>query len=42
LRLEQLIAAACAQTFRLDPEHTAQVLFPDMGRGKAMQQLLRT
>ncbi|MBT9463015.1 DUF1501 domain-containing protein [Hydrogenophaga sp.] len=42
LALDSLIAAACAQAFRLDPEHTARVLFPEAGRSKPVPQLMRT
>ncbi|WP_048439235.1 DUF1501 domain-containing protein [Caenimonas sp. SL110] len=41
LGLDTLIAAACAETFRLEPERTARALFPDGGRGKAVPRLLR-
>lgn len=41
LGLDTLMASACAQTFRLDPERTARVLFPDMVKSKMLPQLLR-
>ena len=41
LGLDMLIASACAETFKLDPEQTARVLFPDAVRGKAVHRLLR-
>jgi uncharacterized protein (DUF1501 family) len=41
LGLDMLIASACAETFRLDPERTVRALFPDAVRGKPMQGLLR-
>lgn len=41
LGLDMLIASTCAETFKLDPERTLRVLFPDAARGKAMQRLLR-
>ncbi|HYF21482.1 MAG TPA: DUF1501 domain-containing protein [Ramlibacter sp.] len=41
LGLDTLIASACAETFGLDPERTARVLFPDGGRDNRMQRLLR-
>lgn len=42
LALDTLIASACAETFKLDPERMAKVLFPDADRGKAPPRLLRT
>jgi len=42
LALDALIASACAQAFRLEPERTARVLFPDSARGKPLQGLLRS
>lgn len=41
LGLDVLIASTCAETFKLDPERTLRVLFPDAARGKTMQRLLR-
>jgi uncharacterized protein (DUF1501 family) len=41
LGLDVLIASACAETFRLDPERTVRVLFPDAERDKRMHGLLR-
>ena len=42
LALDTLIAATCAETFKLDPERTVRVLFPEAGRGKSVAMLLRT
>ena len=42
LGLDALIASTCAQTFQLDADRTATVLFPGAGRGPLMQGLLRT
>ncbi|MBI5277409.1 MAG: DUF1501 domain-containing protein [Burkholderiales bacterium] len=41
LGLDVLIASACAETFRLDPERTVRVLCPEAVRDKRMQRLLR-
>ena len=41
LGLDMLIASACAETFKLDPERTVRVLFPDAVRGKIVHRLLR-
>lgn len=41
LGLDMLIASTCAETFKLDPERTARVLFPDAVRDKPVQRLLR-
>ena len=41
LGLDMLLASACAETFKLDPERTARVLFPDAVRGKIVHRLLR-
>jgi uncharacterized protein (DUF1501 family) len=41
LALDQVLASACAETFGLEPERTARMLFPDSVRGPAMQKLLR-
>lgn len=41
LGLDMLIASACAETFKLDPERTVRVLFPDAARDPVMHQLLR-
>jgi len=41
LALDTLIASLCADAFKLDPEHTARVLFPGSGKGEA-PRLLRT
>ena len=42
LQLDMLIASACAETFKLDPDRTARVLFPDGVRSNAVPRLLRT
>jgi uncharacterized protein (DUF1501 family) len=42
LALDALISSACAQTFQLDPDRTAKMLFPGIGQPQAMQRLLRT
>jgi uncharacterized protein (DUF1501 family) len=41
LALDGLMASACAETFRLDPERTLRTLFPEAARGQSMQGLLR-
>ena len=41
LALEGLVAAACAETFRLDPERTVRTLFPEAPRERTPQGLLR-
>ena len=41
MALDALIASTCAEAFKLDPERTARVLFPDAGRGKSVPLLLR-
>lgn len=41
LALDALIASACAEAFRLEPERTALVLFPDSARAKPLPRLLR-
>ena len=41
LGLDALIASACAETFRLDPERTARVLFPGSTPGRSLPSLLR-
>ena len=41
LELESLIAATCAETFNLDPDRTARVLFPDAARSTPLPRLLR-
>ncbi len=41
LALDALITAACAQSFALDPDRLAPVLFPQGARGKALPRLLR-
>lgn len=42
LALDALIASACAQTFLLDPDRTAKLLFPSAGQAQALPRLLRT
>jgi uncharacterized protein (DUF1501 family) len=42
LALDALIASAAAEAFRLEPERTSRVLFPDFARGKPLLALLRT
>ena len=41
LALDALVAHACAEAFQLDPERTAQVLFPGSRPDKASARLLR-
>ncbi len=41
LGLDTLIASACAETFALEPERTAQLLFPGSTRGRSLPRLLR-
>lgn len=41
LGLDALVAQACADAFMLDPQRTAQVLFPDARPDKASSRLLR-
>lgn len=41
LALDSLIAATCAEAFKLDPERTVRTLFPDASRRIAMPRLLR-
>ena len=41
LALDALVAAACAESFGLEPERIARVLFPQGSRGKALGRLLR-
>jgi uncharacterized protein (DUF1501 family) len=41
LGLDALIASACAETFGLDPDRTARVLFPGAVRDKPVPRLLR-
>ena len=41
LALDALVAAACAESFGLEPERMARVLFPQGARGKPMRRLLR-
>ena len=41
LGLDVLIAAAAGETFKLDPEQAARVLFPAISKGKAPGSLLR-
>ncbi len=42
LALDSLIAATCAQAFKLDPERAMGVLFPDTRPSKPMPQLIRS
>jgi uncharacterized protein (DUF1501 family) len=41
LALDLLLASACAETFGIERDRTARVLFPDSVRGPPMQKLLR-
>lgn len=41
LALDSLIAATCAEAFKLDPDRTVRTLFPDAGRDIAGPRLLR-
>jgi len=41
LALDRLLASACAETFAIEPDRTARVLFPDSARGPSMHKLLR-
>ncbi|TWO68712.1 DUF1501 domain-containing protein [Caenimonas sedimenti] len=41
LGLDALLASACAETFRLDPERVLRALFPEAVRGKPVAGLLR-
>jgi uncharacterized protein (DUF1501 family) len=41
LGLDALVAAASAEAFRLDPERTARVLFPNTARGAPLREVLR-
>ncbi len=41
LALDGLVAAACAESFGLDAERVARVLFPNGSRGKPLGRLLR-
>ena len=41
LALDALVGAVCAAAFRLDPERTTRVLFPDSARSAAPEGLLR-
>jgi len=42
LALDALITAACAESFALEPERLAPVLFPHGARGKRLPRLLRS
>jgi uncharacterized protein (DUF1501 family) len=42
LALDALIASACAEAFRLEPDRTARVLFPELARSKPLHGLLRS
>lgn len=41
LALDSLIAATCAEAFKLDPERTVRTLFPDASRRIEVPRLLR-
>ena len=41
LGLDMLIASACAETFRLDPQQAVRVLFPEAVPSKVVHRLLR-
>ena len=41
LGLDALVAHACAESFQLDPERTARVLFPDARTDRLLPRLLR-
>ena len=41
LALDALVAAACAESFGLEPDRLARVLFPNSARGKPLPRLLR-
>jgi uncharacterized protein (DUF1501 family) len=41
LALDMLVSAACAESFGIEPDRLARVLFPQGARGKAMTGLLR-
>jgi uncharacterized protein (DUF1501 family) len=41
LALDALVAAACAESFGLDPDRLARVLFPQGSPGKPVGRLLR-
>lgn len=41
LALDALVAAACAESFGLEPGKAMRVLFPDAARGKPLPRLLR-
>ena len=41
LGLDWLVASTCAETFRIDAERTARVLFPGSAAGKPLPRLLR-
>ncbi|CAN7432438.1 DUF1501 domain-containing protein [Acidovorax sp. LjRoot66] len=41
LGLDTLVATACAETFQLDPERTARVLFPGASQDRPLPRLLK-
>jgi uncharacterized protein (DUF1501 family) len=41
LALDSLIGAVCAESFKVEPDRMARVLFPDSARGKSLGRLLR-
>jgi len=41
LALDALVAAACAESFGLEPDQAMRVLFPHAARGKPLPRLLR-
>jgi uncharacterized protein (DUF1501 family) len=41
LALDSLIGAVCAESFKVEPDRMARVLFPDAARGKSLGRLLR-
>lgn len=42
LALDMLVASACAETFGLDADRAARILFPPSARGRPLQGLVRT
>lgn len=42
LGLDALVAHACAESFQLDPERTARILFPNFTKDKMLPRLLRS
>jgi uncharacterized protein (DUF1501 family) len=41
MSLDALLASVCAEAFRLEPQRTAGVLFPQAGKAQALPRLLR-